>query len=89
MPEALDHDVEVATQLEIEAEVKAPKPQKDAAKAKRKTVKLTHEGGKEYPVRVSVVGAPKGLVFKSQGDTVEVTPEVAEQVKYLPKVSVV
>lgn len=97
MPDQVDHDAEVKEQAAIEAEVKAAeagpsKPQQDAvkaqAKAARAKVTLKHTGGEDYPVTVEVVGAPDGLVFDQDGATVEVDPEVAEQVKYLPKVEV-
>lgn len=43
----------------------------------------------EYPLTLSVVGAPEGgFVFESASDTVDVDPQVAEQVTYLTNVEV-
>jgi hypothetical protein len=94
MPDQVDHDAEVKEQAAIEAEVKAAKagpskPQQDAAKAEAKTVtvKLRSKDG-DYPFTARVANSPD-LVFKDANTTLEVAPEVAEQITYLPRVEVV
>jgi hypothetical protein len=93
-PQATDaeHEAEAAQQAEIAAAVEpvapvADKPSPVAPEADK--VKLRSKNVDVYPLSVSVVGVEDELVFENESATVEVSPEVAEQVTYLPNVEVV
>jgi hypothetical protein len=87
-----EHDVEVAKQAEIAAEVDAAVDEKPVDPTPPETdqpltVTLRSKNVEQYPLFVSVVGAPE-LVFESENDAVDVSPAVAEQVTYLQNVEV-
>jgi hypothetical protein len=46
------------------------------------------EAVNEYPIRVSLVGLDEEIVFESASDSAEVSPPVAEQVRFLDTVAV-
>ena len=89
-----EHDAEVATQAEIAAAVEP-----DNAPAASETsdapiadpvaqVTIRSVNVEEYPLTVTVPNA-EPLVFENERATVDVDPEVAEQIAYSPVVEVV
>lgn len=52
------------------------------------TIRPKADAELDYPIAVSVVGAEDDLIFTGPSDTVEVAPQVAEQVTYSPAVEV-
>lgn len=91
------HEAEVAQQAKIAAAVEPEAPAADPApdeapvaqEARKVTLRSVEANVDEYPLSVSVVGAEDEFVFDSASTTVEVSPEVAEQVTYLTNVEVV
>lgn len=86
---AVDHDAEVAEQEKIAAnlqETAQETPNEAAVQQEQPVVTLRPVDVDSYPLRVVVTGAE--LTFESESDTVEVEPQVAEQVAYLPNVEV-
>lgn len=89
------HDLEAARQAEIAAEVDAaetdevvePTPLETEADPEQPVVTLRSKNVEQYPVTVTIPNAPP-LVFENEDSTVEVTPEVAEQIVYSPVVEV-
>lgn len=93
---------EIAAQIESDAPVKST-PQVAGTEAPEETtvdevieeqpeVTLRTVPGtvEQYPLTVGVVGAPDGeLVFEDEDATIDVSPQVAEQVTYLPNVEVI
>lgn len=71
------------------AAAEAPKEAAEPVVEEAPKVKLRSKNVEEYPVSVSVVGAEEELVFESESTTIEVAPEVAEQIAYSPVVEVV
>jgi hypothetical protein len=85
-----EHDAEVAKQAEIEAAVEpeAPVPGSPSEVVEeQELITLRSVNVNEYPLTVSVVGS-EPLEFASESATVQVTPEVAEQIAYSPVVEV-
>lgn len=87
------HDVEVAKQAEIAAEVDASVDEEPVDPTPPETIStsivtLRSKNVEQYPLYVSVVGSPE-LVFESEEDTLDVSTTVAEQVTYLQNVEVV
>lgn len=90
-PTDAEHKAEVEKQEEIAAEVAAAEAESAPAPEVEEVplVKLGSVNVDEYPLSVSAVGLDEELVFDNSSSTVEVTPEVAEQVTYLPTVEVI
>jgi hypothetical protein len=85
-----EHDAEVAKQAEIEAAVapEAPVPVSPSEVVEeQELITLRSVSVDEYPLTVTVVGS-EPLEFANEGVTVEVPPEVAEQLAYSPVVEV-
>ncbi len=97
MPSTADeHAREVDQQEQIALEIEAAETQavSDADEApvvepapEQALVTLRSKNVEHYPLSVSVVGAE--LVFEDAAATVDVSPEVAEQIAYSPVVEVV
>lgn len=94
-PTDAEHEAEAAKQAEIAAAVEPQAPVVDETSAPEAPiveepdpVKLRSKNVDEYPLSVSVVGVEDELVFESASSTVEVSPEVAEQITYSPVVEV-
>lgn len=94
------HEAEVAKQAEIAAEVDAAAaasektveetPQEEvpaAPEVQLVTIQPKADVEFEFPIAVSVVGSDD-LIFTGPSDTVQVKPEVAEQITYSPAVEV-
>lgn len=87
-PTDAEHEAEVAKQEEIAEEIAAADaPKTPPATDEPQLVKLRSKDVENYPLTVSVVGSPD-LVFENESAIVEVTPQVAEQIKYAPSVEV-
>jgi hypothetical protein len=96
------HEAEVAQQTKIAEELQETdqvpadavpdNPEADAApvteEAPKVTLRSIPDAVEEYPLSVSVVGVDEELVFDGADSTIEVSPQVAEQVTYLPNVEV-
>lgn len=90
------HEVEVAKQEEIAAEVEAteapavePDPEPEApAEQALVTLQPKPDAELDFPIAVSAVGAEDDLIFTGPSDTVEVEAHVAEQITYSPAVEV-
>lgn len=84
--EELDETQQVpAAAVPTDPEAEEAPVTEEAPKVTLRTIEGTVE---DYPLTVSVVGTDD-LVFEDESTTVEVDPEVAEQVTYLPNVEVV
>lgn len=95
------HEAEVAQQSKIAEEVTETEqvpaaavpdnPDADEQPVTQEVAKVTIRSVEaevsEYPLTLSVVGS-KDIVFDSASTTVEVSPEVAEQITYLTNVEV-
>lgn len=94
------HETEVAQQTESASEVETDAvpaaavptdPDADEApvtqEAPKVTLRSVEDAVDEYPLTVSVVGS-EDIIFDSASTTVEVSPEVAEQVTYMRNVEV-
>lgn len=94
------HDAKVEEQAKIAADVDAPQetvvePQSTITDASEDavdprplvTIQPKEDVAIDYPLSVSVVGSDD-LVFSGPSDTVEVSPQVAEQITYSPSVEV-
>lgn len=66
----------------------APAAVAKEAEAPKVTLRSIPEAVDEYPLSVSVVGPEEELVFENADTTIEVAPQVAEQITYLPNVEV-
>lgn len=86
------HEEEVAKQLEIAENIEADGPIVDEAPAEPEqqlvTLQPKADAKLDFPISVSVVGVEDDLVFVGPSDTVEVEPQVAEQITYSPSVEV-
>lgn len=88
------HEAEVAAQAEIAADVEAAEApvvneQPEALPVEERKVKLVPTDAiTTYPASVSLVGLEEEIVFTGPSDSAEVSPEVAEQVAYVPGVEV-
>lgn len=87
-PKASTAPVETSTQTAGAPAVDSPKEAPAAAAVEEAPkVKLRSKNVEQYPLTVSVVGSDD-LVFESESTTVEVAPQVAEQIAYSPVVEV-
>lgn len=85
-PKASAAPVETSTQTAGTPATDSPK-EAPAAVEEAPKVKLRSKNVEQYPLTVSVVGS-EDLVFENERATVEVSPQVAEQIEYSPVVEV-